>query len=210
MTIIQIKRRGEDTVKSFNDQSIVTITDLKRRINENDPSSVLLTFKGKILTDSTPVETLGEEILFIMENDIEFTPIYKQPKLFKSVVNNQIVFLKEDEIFFKNGKPFFITKKRRKFKVKDVVDYLKNNVTRAHLIQVLLLLGILVTRNYPLIIIIATVNILRLHSFFLTKSKIWEDMGNHLMYSIFMFLASMFSIDHPKFVKKPLEVKTVK
>lgn len=205
MTHIQIRRRGEDTVKSFEDQNIITIADLKRKINENDPSSVLLTFKGKILTDSTPIKALGEEVLFIMENDIEFSAIYKQPKLYKSVVNNQVMFLKEDEIFFKDGKPFFITKKRRKFKVKDVVEFIKNNITKTHLIQLILLMGILLTKNYPLIIIITAVNTLRLQSFFLTKSKIWETMGNHLTYSLFMFLASMFSIDHPKFIKKPVE-----
>lgn len=220
MTQIQVQTRGNPDSQLIDDDKILTIMDLKRKLNENDPSSVLLTFKGKILTDSTPLSALGENIMFTVEKDIEFVQI--EPKAdeksisgrrlggtrtYKSVVNNQVVFLKEDEVFFKDGKPFFITKKTRKLKLRDVVDFFKKNLTKAQIVQLLFIMFVVFSKNYPLLAIILTINLLRIFSFALLKSNAWDEYKGHFSYSVFMFLASLLAIDHEKFVRKTIKLQ---
>ncbi|ELA41653.1 uncharacterized protein VICG_01286 [Vittaforma corneae ATCC 50505] len=220
MTQIQVQTRGNSEIQLIDDEKILTIMDLKRKLNEHDPSSVLLTFKGKILTDSTPLSALGRNIVFTMEKDIEFAQIESktnekslydrklgEKKLYKSVVNDQIVFLKEDEIFFKEGKPFFITKKTKKLKLKDVVDFLKKNLTKAQIVQLLFIMFVVFSKNYPLLAIILTINLLRVFSFALLKSKAWNEYKGHLSYSAFMFFASLLAIDHEKFIRKTVKLQ---
>lgn len=207
MAQIQVQTRGKAEKFTIEDENVITIMDLKRKINQEDPTSVLLTFKGKILTDATLINTLGDTVTFVMEKEIEFAQILPTPKLYKSKIDNKTVYLREDEIFFKNGQPFLITKKIRKLKFSDIVAFMKKNVTRERIIQFLFIFFIIASRNYPLFTIIVTVNVLKFFSYFLLKYKTWELFASGFKscfsYEFFMFFASMFAIDYEKFIQRP-------
>lgn len=212
--VVRVETRGGAEKREISEESIQTISDLKRRLCEEDPSSVMLSFKGKILNDSTPISTLGEDVTFVIEKDIEFSKIAPSgkcasaqdsaapTKTYMSKVNGGMMLLREDEVFFKQGRPYLITKKTKKVKFRDIVRYLKNSISKAHVVQTLLLMFIVATGNYPLMAIIFTVNALRFVSHFALKYRVWEKTTNHLTYSVFMFLASLLAIDHEKFHRK--------
>lgn len=203
MSKVQVHTRGSQEPQLFNDDTIVTILDLKRRLNTTDPTAVLLTFKGKIITDSTPLSVLGEDLVFVMENEIEFSTIEETAgKTYKASINGHSMVLPGDNVFFKDGKAFMITRRKRKFKVKDLVEMIRKNVSRAQLLHLMFLAVVVVSKNYPLMVVVLTVCALRGLSYAFVKSKMWKECKGHLTYSAFMFFASMLSIDHEKFVRK--------
>lgn len=205
MAPIQIQTRGNSDIQLIEDEKIVTVMDLKRKLNEKDPASILLTFKGKILMDSTPLSTLGEDILFTVEKDIEFAhiePKSTEKKAYRTIGNNQVLLLRDDEIIFKDGRPFIATKRTKKLKFKEIVEFCRKNVSRVQAIQFLFIMFVLLSRHYPLLATILTINFLRMVSFVILRSKAWESLDGHLLYSVFMFLASLLAIDHDKFIKK--------
>lgn len=59
-------------VESSADESIGTV---KSRLCREDPDSLCITFNGKLLSNSTPINVLGKRIVLQLENDIEFTRI---------------------------------------------------------------------------------------------------------------------------------------
>lgn len=208
MTTIRIKTRGNEDEKLLTDVGIITIHDIKRKINESDPSSVLLTFKDKVLLDSTDISTLGEDCTFVIEKDIEFSQIYgHSPKKYRAKINDKYVILKEEEVFFKDGKSFLVTKKLKKIKLVDILDAIRKNFTRIHAIHILFITFVFASRNYPLISTIVFINILKLASQMILKFRIWEKIGTGILYSIFMFFASFIAIDHNRFIPKAIESK---
>jgi len=201
---VRVHTRGKSDSRLIDDPDILTVLDLKRRLNSTDPSAVLLTFKDKVLNDSTPLTALGSELDFVMESEIEFTQI-DEGKSYKATVNGQVVVLAEHEVFFKDGKSFMVTKRTKKLRLKDVVAFLRKNVTRAQLVQVLFLAVVVLSRNYPLLVVILTINLLRAFSYALLRSRIWMECRGHVAYSAFMFVASLLSIDHEKFVRRDVQ-----
>lgn len=206
MTHVQVQTRGSLEIVKIDDEEVVTVLDLKRKLNQTDPKSVLLTFKGKILTDSTPLSTLGENAVFTMEKDIEFAQTEQKGgvNLVRAIVNRQPMLLREDEIFIKDGKPFLITRRSKKLKLKDIIELIKRNVSKAQLVQLVFIIAVVMSRNYSLLAIILTINLLRMLSFILLKSNLWMEYKGHLSYSAFMFFASLVAIDYDKFIKKPV------
>lgn len=206
MTTIRIKTRGNDNEKILNCDDATTIHDIKQQINMNDPSSVLLTFKDKVLLDSTDISTLGEDCTFVIEKEIEFSRIHGHiPKQYRAKINDKYVILKEGEVFFKDGRSFLVTGKMKKIKAADILDAIRKNFTRMHAIHLLLITFTLASRNYPLISVIIFINILKLGSQMILKFKICEKIGSGLLYSIFMFFASSIAIDHDKFIQNVIK-----
>lgn len=203
MSTIKIQTRGKKDEKIFDSGEVDTIGDIKKQINGSDPSSVLLTYKDKLLIDSTKISTLDENCTLILENDIEFSDIYgHRSKTFKATVNEKPLSVGKEDVFFKDGKSFLITKRKKKIKLSEIWAYLYNNITKAHIIQVLFLAFIFSSKNYPLISIILFINLLKFVSQMLLRLKIWEGLRNDVSYAVFMFFASFIAIDHNKFLKK--------
>lgn len=198
--MISVKTRGREDTKSYDDPSIVTVGDLKTRLCPADPSTVLLTFKGKILSDTTPLCVLGDNPVFTVEREIEFMQIEKG----KYTVNGERVSLGPQDVFYKDGRAYMVTSRVKKFRLRDVVVFIRNNVSRAQLIQALFLAVVVFSRNYPLLVVIMTINLLRAFSYALVRSKAWNECRSHLSYALFMFIASLFSIDHEKFIRTEL------
>lgn len=210
MAVVRVEERGGEK-REISEETIQTILDLKKKLCSDDPSSIMLSFKGKILKDSTPIYTLGDDVTFVIEKDIEFNKISPSDKhmssdsnlsMYSSRINGEAMLLRDDEIFFKQGRPYLITRKTRKIKLRDVAKYVRRNVSKAHVIQALLLLFIVASGNYPLMAIVLTVNVLRLASYFALRCRMWEKTTGHFTYSVFMFLASLLAIDHEKFNRK--------
>ncbi|KAM0681374.1 hypothetical protein GINT2_000614 [Glugoides intestinalis] len=202
MALIEVQTRGKPEKLTIEDENVITIMDLKKKLSKEDPTSILLTFNGKILTDSTPINTLGEAVIFIMEKEIEFAQIHQNQKLYKSKIDNKTVYLREDQIFFKDGRPFLITKKIRKLTYSDILAFVYKKITRERLLQLFFILFGIVSKNHPLFTIILTVNTLKFFSYFLLKYKAWQVFKSKAAYKSFMFFASMFAIDHEKFIQK--------
>lgn len=241
MTIIKVVMRSEPMKKETIYGNIATIMDLKKRICERNPNSVILSFKGKFLNDATPISALGEEIEFVIEKEIEFSKIavreitpdkkedrtsnpleddsldniaHKYEKKYNSteeigdsgqiriILNGESTLINREEIFYKNGKPFLITKKVKKFNLKDFIDLVRNNISRTQIVQIAILSFIVATKNYPLLSMIVTVNLLKSISLLIIKYKVDENFTNHILYSIFMFFVSAIAIDHEKITRK--------
>jgi hypothetical protein len=203
MPTIRVRTRGKNDEKIFSGDEMHTIRDVKEKLKSKDPSSVLLTYKDKLLIDSTEISTLERDCILILENDIEFSEMYEQEsKVYRAKVNEKLVSLKENDIFFKDGKSFLITRREKKIKISDVWSYFKKNLTKSHIVQFLFLAFIFSSRNYPLISIIVFINILKFISQMALKFKLWENIGDGALYAIFMFFASFIAIDHTKFLKK--------
>jgi hypothetical protein len=258
MTTICIKTRSKSSKDSKEEfvelDKAMTIKDLKEKLNPKDPSSILLRFKNQIPMDSTEIDELGKDVIFTMENDIEFNELEVNEK--ENENNNEICtcfkrkceFPKEksecakdyvldsphssgkrenhskdnkkipsnldessasrltddllssnNEIFYKNGKPFLIKNRIKKLKFSDIPKQVFKRCTREQLVQFLLISFILTTKNYPLVCIIVFINILKSISLIILKYKIYNKMGNGLIYSIFMFISSFIAIDHARF-----------
>lgn len=202
MAIVEVQTRGKVQKQKIEDESIITIMDLKKKINNEDPESVLLSFKGKILTDATPISTLGDNLLFILEKDIEFTQMTQKEKSYKASVEGKCVNLKKEDIYTKNGKKYMIVNRRRKLKAKDVIDFFKKNLTTWHIMQAVLITLFVSLGNYPLIYLIFMINALKFASLFFLKTRFWELSQSRLFYLVFMFFASLVAIDHGKFLRK--------
>lgn len=211
MVVVRVEERGGAEKRKICEDDVQTISDLKRKLCSADPGSIMLSFKGKILNDSTPISTLGDSVTFVIEKDIEFNKIASSdkcmspdsiPSMYASRANGKTVLLGEGEVFFKQGRPYLVTRKTRKVKLQDIARYLRDNISRAHMIHAFLLLFIVVSGNYPLMAIVLTINVLRLVSYFALRYKLWEKTTGHFTYSLFMFLASLLAIDHEKFNRK--------
>lgn len=203
MPTIRVRTRGKNDEKIFSGDEMHTIRDVKEKLKSKDPSSVLLTYKDKLLIDSTEISTLERDCILILENDIEFSEMYEQEsKVYRAKINEKLVSLKENDVFFKDGKSFLITRREKKIKISDVWSYFKKNLTKSHIVQFLFLAFIFSSRNYPLISIIVFINILKFISQMALKFKLWENIGDGALYAIFMFFASFIAIDHTKFLKK--------
>jgi len=216
MATVKVVNRGQSMKKEIISDHINTIMDLKRKLCEDNPDSVLLTFKGKLLNDSTPISTLGDEVEFVIEKEIEFSDIFveeippkkEDDKCIRGIINGKSVVLDKSEVFYKNGKPFYITKKIKKIKLKDLIEFCKKNIGRAQLIQLGILSFIIATKNYPLLVMILTVNLLKMLSSCILKYKIDEKLKTHISFSIFMFVTSMLAIDHEKISRKVRKHRT--
>lgn len=205
MSTIRIRTRGNNSEELLTGDRIITIRDIKQKINSKDPSSVLLTFQDKILIDEIEISSLGEDCTFILENDIEFSHIYgHSANRYKAKIDGKSVFLNESDVFFKDGKAYLITNRIKKLKLADLFDQFRKQLTRAQVLQFLFLTFIISSRNYPLICIICFINLLKLISQLILKFRAWEILGNGPMYAFFMFFASFMAIDHNKFINRAI------
>lgn len=74
---IRVRTRGEKRIELFSNEEIDTIKDLKKRLCQMNPESVVLSFKGKMLNEKTPIKTLGEDLDFLVERDIYMNEMIK-------------------------------------------------------------------------------------------------------------------------------------
>lgn len=103
------------------------------------------------------------------------------------------------DLFVLNGKTYLITKRKRRISMRYLQEKLESLLTPAMIFQLLILMFILHTNNIFLLIVILSIRILRLLSKIFHTKQVWRGITNHAAKSVFMFVASVFLIDHTSF-----------
>lgn len=223
MTTIVVYDRHNSKCLETEIESITTVQNIKQQICNKDPDSIQILHNGMLLPDSTLLSSLGERIILIVESDIEFRNIEENEpkrednnkigdvKLCGSSQDEFIYILlhgnrrrvKRNEVFFKAGKPYYITDRKRPTNIKNIVDMVQESVqhylTPQFAIQLLLLSVILFTNNLFVLFFIIAVRSLRAISKLVLEWRIWQLAESKVSRIVFMYVASMFLVDHPLF-----------
>lgn len=109
MTLVIVFDRGGIQRLSVEITEDDNLYGIKERLCPEDPMSVRLSFRGKVLRDITPIQVFGKTAVFIMENEIDFCEIEAHfPKSLEFYIERgrqKPVIKKEDKINDKKTVP---------------------------------------------------------------------------------------------------------
>lgn len=196
------------------------LIDIKQRLCKNDPESMYISYKGKLLSDTTCIRVLGERVVLLLENDIEFTSIGdgsfskleaalacpaprradvvaeacaepRSPPRAKAGEDS-----KPSNTFFLNGKKYLITQRRKKFNLRHIKEALRRCATREVALQLLLFAFLMATQNFFLLLALVFIKCLSFCDYLFSSRRIWSHISNQHVKTVFMFVASLLFIDH--------------
>jgi len=194
------------------------LIDIKQRLCRGDPESMYISHNGRLLNSTTPIKVLGERrIVLMLENDIEFTNI-GDDRAHKPIVADDLIFnyrsnetapeaqakthtrqaekASDPRIFFINGKKYIVTHSRKRLNYKHLRDTLYQYVTKDMAMQLLLCAFLVLTRNFFLLLALGLFRLLSFCDYLVSSRKIWTYISAQFAKVVFMFIASMFFIEH--------------
>lgn len=242
MTVVTVYDRNNVKRLQLEPMETETIMNIKTMLCKDDPQSVCLTCKGKLLSDATPLHALGESVELLLESEIELKQIGVEEQLvcpglefvekdgqlpregglkaadilgttegteaapndgrLDITLNGQRMTVQTSDTFTLNGKLYYITKRTRRFSFQYIKKEVMKLLNRVVIMQLLVLLLLLHTNNLFILIVILMIRVLKMTSRTFQVKALWKYVQGHAAKTTFMFVASMFLIDHPRFFKE--------